>query len=88
MILSELILKYWQFGASIIAVGLSSWRYSIKQSTWQALNDKKISDLETSVATNQAKVDALSPILITLQTDMASVKTSLEFIKGSIIKNQ
>lgn len=81
----------WQFITSIVAVAVAWWRFSIRFSNQQILNDQRIKDLETTTVKVEARVDAVYPVLVTLQTDMASVKTSVDFIKmsmGQIIKNQ
>lgn len=91
MTIIQMIQNYWELIAYIITVAISWWRFSIKFSNQQIINDQRIADLEKSAIKMESRVDAVYPILVTLQTDMASVKTSLEFIKGSvgqIVKNQ
>lgn len=91
MTFSQFLKEYWQVIISLVGIFTTWWRFSIKLSNWQILNDATIKDLAKEIAETKARVDAVYPILVTLQTDMASVKTSLEFIKGSvtqIVKNQ
>lgn len=84
MTISQFLVQYWQFIISIGAVIAGWWRMSLKLSNWKVLNDVAIADLKSSQSEMKAKFDSVYPILTTLQTDMASVKTSLEFIKGSV----
>lgn len=82
----EEIKQYSQLAVSVGAVVVGWWRMSVKLATWKALNDEKIHALEKAHAETRAKIEAVSPILVLLQTDMASVKTAVEYIKDAVKK--
>lgn len=84
MSLTEFIKENWQFIVSIMAFAAGWWRVSMKLSNWKVLNDENIKDLNERMSKNEGRIEGLSPILVTLQTDMAIVKTSLKFIEGSV----
>lgn len=91
MTFAQFVHNYWQIVVSIIGLIVAWWRFSLRLQTQNikaeakhVLMDEKTKDLETRIAKVEGRLEALYPLLVTLQTDMASVKTSVEFIKGSI----
>lgn len=84
MTISETILNYWPIIVYFIG-GIVSLAIVWVKLTYKVVALKEeLNDVKNIVAKFEGRIDAMSPLMVTLQTDMASVKTSLEFIKGSI----
>lgn len=84
MTISQSIVEYWPIIAYFIGGIVSLIMVWVKISNKVEAIKTEITDIEKLSAKLEGRLDAINVPLGTLQTDMASVKTSLEFIKGSI----
>lgn len=86
MTTSEAFLAYWPIIVFVIG-GIVS-----VITIWINLNNKvnalksEMIDMEKDAAELKGKVDTMQPTLGTIQTDIAVIKNTLEYIKGSVSK--
>ena len=53
--------------------------------TWTTFTNNQ-TDFEKRLSKNEASIDAINPVLLQLQTSMARVETTLEFIRQQLSK--
>jgi hypothetical protein len=84
MTIGTFIQNYWEMIVFFIGLFITWWRISIKFAIKQANDDEKIKDIVLRTTKVEARVDAVFPDINTIKTDVAVMKNTLEFIKGSI----
>lgn len=84
MTIGIFVQNYWEAIIFFIGLCITWWRFSIKFAKKETGDDEKVKELIIRMAKMETRVDSVFPDINTIKTDVAVMKNTLEYIKGSI----